>query len=299
MKACLFVGDISLDLSLSASHVPAPDEKVHCSAASEGVGGVVTNTAVAFAKAGGQAVLAVQVGDDPASEAIGDQLNYAGLDFRPHRIAGGLCRVVTILEPHGEKRLLLYPGVSIFPDERVIEALNLAGLDHLHTACFGPAAHALVAHARAEGMTWSIDLEPATFRNGIGELVDVLAGAELVFVNDRAADAIGADALTQLLALGVKAIIRSRGPLGAEYHSPGAAIAARPPEGLQIVDTTGAGDCLAGWFLAGRAAGLSLETALGRAVNAATFSCGRIGAQTGYPTPRDIQNFSIRTEEVA
>jgi len=299
MKRYLFVGDISLDLSLSAPHVPAPDEKVHCSGAAEGVGGVVTNTSVAFARAGGDAVLAVQLGTDPASEAIGGQLVHPGLEFRPASVAGGLCRVVTILEEHGEKRLLLYPGVSIFPNECVAAAIDLAGISHLHTSCFGPAAHGLVARARSAGLTWSVDLEPATFLAGVETLADILDGAELVFVNDRAADALGGDAPERLRALGVKAVVRSRGPLGAEFHGTGKAVAARPPQGLPVVDTTGAGDCLAGWFLAGRAAGLPIETALAQAVNAATLSCTRIGAQTGYPRPDEIQRFPIKTEEVA
>jgi len=299
MKPYLFVGDISLDLSLSASHIPVPDEKVHCSSAFEGIGGVVTNTAVAFVKAGGQAILVVQVGDDPASEAVGSQLAYAGLDFRPRHVAGGLCRVVTILEPHGEKRLLLYPGVSIFPDEATVASLDLTAASHLHTSCFGSAAYSLVQRARDAGMTWSIDLEPATFAGSIEVVADVLDGADVVFVNDRAAEAIGPNPLQCLRSLGVKSIVRTRGPLGAELHTGDTVIAARLPAGLPIIDTTGAGDCLAGWFLSGCAAGWSRATALGRAVNAATFSCGRVGAQTGYPTLEDIQNFPIKTEEIA
>ena len=298
MKQSLFVGDISLDLSLSASHIPAPDEKVHCSSAAEGVGGVITNTAMAFAKAGGEAVLAVQLGEDDASRTIHGQLRHPGLHFRPIHVPGGLCRVVTILEPHGEKRLLLYPGVSIFPDEPVAAAIDLAGMSHLHTACFGSAAHVLVERARAAGLSWSLDLEPATFGGGIETLADILSGCAIAFVNDRAAQAIGPDAVQRLHAMGVQAVIRSRGPLGAEYHGRGRALVARPPAGLPILDTTGAGDCLAGWFLAGQAAGWPIETALARAVTAATLSCARIGAQTGYPGLAEVQSFPIKTEEV-
>jgi len=299
LKPCLFVGDISLDLGLSVPHVPSPDEKVHCSAASEGVGGVVTNAAVAFAKSGGGAVLVAQIGSDTASAMVVEQLTHSGLDFRPASVPGGLCRVVSMLEPHGEKRLLLYPGISLFPDFSVVAAIDLTKFSHLHTSCFGAAALPLVERARAHGLSWSIDLEPATFPDGITTLAGALDGAELVFVNDRAAAAIGAEAVAHLFGLGVKAILRSRGPNGAELHLPGRAIAARPPEGLPIVDTTGAGDCLAGWFLAGRAQGLPVEKALGRAVNAASYSCGKIGAQAGFPRPEDIQDFPITTEEIS
>nr|WP_236638008.1 PfkB family carbohydrate kinase [Mangrovicoccus ximenensis] len=60
------------------------------------------------------------------------------------------------------------------------------------------------------------------------------------------------------------------------------------PAALPIADTTGAGDCLAGWFLACRARGLGPEAALNDAVTAATLSCGSVGAQAGYPLPQDV-----------
>lgn len=301
MQHYLFVGDLSLDLSLSAPHIPAPDEKVHCTASVEGVGGVITNTAVAFVKAGGTATLVVQPGDDAASSAALGQLSLPNLTLEAEAVAGGLCRVVTILEPHGEKRLLLYPGVSIYPDLQAIQSVRLDGSNHVHTACFHPAAKELVSRAREAGIPWSLDLEPATFVDGIEASADVLAGASLVFLNDRAAATIGPEAIGRLFDMGVKMIVRSRGPDGAELHdhASGAMIAARPPQGLQIVDTTGAGDCLAGWFLAGMAAGWPIELVLGRAVHAATLSCTVAGAQNGYPQLQDILNSTNKTEKTA
>jgi ribokinase len=286
----LFVGDVSLDLSLQAPHMPAPDEKVHCTASTEGLGGVVTNTAVAFSRAGGDAALGIQLGDDLASAQVRSELEAMRLDLRPAIVPGGLCRVVTMIEPHGEKRLLLYPGVSIYPDAGAIQALSLDDVVHLHTACFGPAAVALVERARQAGISWSIDLEPASFPGGIATLVPVLNGARVVFVNDRAADVIGRDPIGRLRDLGVRDIVRTRGPLGAEfYRKSGEMLYAPPPQGLDIVDTTGAGDCLAGWFLAGLAAGWRIDIVLERAVRAASIACTRVGAQTAYPTLSEIE----------
>ncbi|BCP52307.1 ribokinase [Kaistia sp. 32K] len=286
----LFVGDISLDLSLQAPHMPAPDEKVHCTASTEGMGGVVTNTAVAFSRAGGDAALAIQLGDDHASVQVRHELEAMRLDLRPAIVPGGLCRVVTMIEPHGEKRLLLYPGVSIYPDDAAVQALRLDDVAHLHTACFGPAAPALVARARQAGIRWSIDLEPASFQGGIATLAPVLDGARVVFVNDRAADVIGRDPIARLRDLGVGDVVRTRGPLGAElYLETGEMLYAPPPKGLDIVDTTGAGDCLAGWFLAGLAAGWRIDIVLARAVRAASIACTRVGAQTAYPTLSELE----------
>jgi len=286
----LFVGDVSLDLSLQAPHMPAPDEKVHCSASTEGLGGVVTNTAVAFSRAGGSAALGIQLGTDHASGQVRHDIEAMQLDLRPAIVPGGLCRVVTMIEPHGEKRLLLYPGVSIYPDEAAVQALRLDDIAHLHTACFGPAAETLVARVRRAGISWSIDLEPASFPHGIATLATVLDGASVVFVNDRAAETIGTDPVARLRDLGVGAVVRTRGSLGAElYRENGETLYAPPPKGLTIVDTTGAGDCLAGWFLAGLAAGWRIDTVLARAVRAASIACTRVGAQTAYPMLSEIE----------
>ncbi|WP_029075885.1 carbohydrate kinase family protein [Kaistia adipata] len=290
MAHYLFVGDVSLDLSLQAPHMPAPDEKVHCTASTEGLGGVITNTAVAFSRAGGDAALGIQLGDDLASIQVRNELEATRLDLRPAMVPGGLCRVVTMIEPHGEKRLLLYPGVSLYPDDAAVRALRLDDIAHLHTACFGPAAPALVERARQAGIGWSIDLEPASFPHGIASLAPVLDGARVVFVNDRAADAIGRDPIGRLRDLGVSDVVRTRGPLGAElYREGGEMLYAPPPAGLDIVDTTGAGDCLAGWFLAGLAAGWRVDIILARAVRAASIACTRMGAQTAYPTLSEIE----------
>lgn len=296
MAHTLFVGDISLDLSLLVPHVPEPDEKVHCTGAQEGVGGVIANTAVAFARAGGDGILEVQIGDDLASRQVITAIGEEPLTLAPTVVPGLLCRVVTVLEPHGEKRLLLYPGVSLFPDAAVVENLQLTGILHLHTALFGPSGRRLIARARHLGVGWSLDLEPATFGQNIEELADVLDGAELVFVNDRAAQKLGNDPVGLLQAMGVKSVVRTLGAQGAEFHSGGSIIRAVPPSGLPIVDTTGAGDCLAGWFLAGRAAGIGADLALSRAVRAASISCGRLGAQSAYPTAAEIENLAIAEE---
>ena len=291
MAHTLFVGDISLDLSLLAPHMPAPDEKVHCTGSTEGIGGVVTNTAVAFGRAGGDAVLFTSLGTDHASGQMRREAAALPLDYRPAIVPGGLCRVVTVIEPHGEKRLLLYPGVTIYPEAEQIEALSLDGMAHVHTACFGPGAALLIARARELGLSWSIDLEPATFAAGIEGLADVLDGAKLAFINERAANAIGEDPVGRLRGIGVGTVVRTRGPLGAELHDGDSVLSATPPTGLDIVDTTGAGDCLAGWFLAGMAAGWSMERVLARAVTAATIACTRVGAQTAYPTLPEIENY--------
>ena len=61
---------------------------------------------------------------------------------------------------------------------------------------------------------------------------------------------------------------------------------AAPP--VESVDASGAGDALAGVYLAERVAGVPAERALTRAVAAATLSCRSFGAALSYPDAADL-----------
>ncbi len=287
MTTALFVGDITLDLTMQVDHVPAPDEKVHVKGSCETVGGVIANASVACARSGTAARVFVQIGTDAAAMQATTGLRAQGVDVETVVAEGGTARVVILIEPHGEKRLLLDPGVSLYPGEAAVADLDFSGVGWVHTAVYGPAAFPLVRRCRRASIPWSLDLEPATFPDGLDALAILLPGA-LVFCNDRAAAAIGLDAEAQLVERGVAAVIRTRGPLGAQLITRSGMASVAAPDLGRVIDTTGAGDCLAGWFIGARLAGRSMEAALQAAVTAATLSCQLPGAQTSYPTAVDV-----------
>ncbi|MEC7761405.1 MAG: carbohydrate kinase family protein [Pseudomonadota bacterium] len=290
MNRILFVGDISWDMSFLTPRVPGPDEKVHVDGFVEGLGGVACNAAVAAARADAQVLFLGVCGTDILSQGASDALAASGIEAHLATRDGSICRVVTMIEGHGEKRLLLYPGVSLYPAERDLEMIDWDRVDHVHTAVYGTSARSLIAAARLKGATWSLDLEPSTFPGGIADLDYAIDGAALVIVNDRAAEAIGEGAVATLLSMGAKTVIRSRGPEGATWTDGRDSFSVPVPDDLDIVDTTGAGDCLAGWYLAGLSKDLSPKHALTDAVHAASLSCRAVGAQAGYPTQQELDN---------
>ena len=168
-------------------------------------------------------------------------------------------------------------------------AVALDDIGWMHTAIYDPAAaQALIERCRIAGIPWSIDLEPASFTQGIASLAPHLAGAAIVFCNGRAADALGGDAATRLQAMGVRAVILTEGPHGATWCEGSTRQHVAAPA-VVPVDTTGAGDCLAGWVVAGLMAGRATNLVLADAVHAASLSCTRPGAQLSYPTRDDIR----------
>ena len=286
MGVALFVGDVSMDLTLPVVRLPEPDEKIHVSELIEGCGGVIANAAIACHSAGASAQGLFRLGDDEAGQRAAAELRRSGLDCTTEIVAGATCRCVILLEPHGEKRLLLYPGVSMYPGPGAIEALDLAETAWVHTAVYDePAAVRLAQRCRTADIAFSIDLEAATFPAGIDRLAPMITGAAVVFCNREAAARIGSDAAQRLAALGCKAVVLSAGARGAIWWTPTES-AELPAGSGPIVDTTGAGDCLAGWFIAERLRGCDPTMALKRAIAAATDSCCRIGGQQSFPSRR-------------
>lgn len=290
-RQALFVGDIGLDITATVGHLPEPDEKVLASAFAESAGGVVANTAFACRRAGHEVRLLCSTGDDAAAERAVGQLREEGVVVDAEVSAGATGRAVIVLEPTGEKRLILVPGVSIYPSLEQVRAASLAEVAWVHTAAYDhDAASLLAARCRQARLPWSLDLEPATFDQDPAELAPVLQGAAVVFVNSRAGRELGADPAGWLFGHGVKAVILSRGPEGAVWVTPTARIVVPVSTSVgRVVDTTGAGDCLAGWFISESLAGADPRNALETAVAAASLSCTRLGAQASYPDRNELQ----------
>jgi ribokinase len=288
IATALFVGDTTWDVTICLPAVPAPDEKVLVSGFHESAGGVVANAAVACALAGVPTRALLRVGLDDAGVSAIRCLQARGVAAEPDAAEGETARATILLEPHGEKRLLLYPGGGLYPSRRSVMALDLAGIGWVHTAIYDlDVATELVARCRLNGVAWSIDLEPATFSEGITRLAPVLDGAAVVFCNDRASTMLGDDAHETLVRYGVRSTVQTFGRYGALWRAGPARHDVRA-QTVPVVDTTGAGDCLAGWFVAEMMMHGDPAPALFQAVRAATDSCRRPGAQASYTTREAI-----------
>jgi ribokinase len=287
-KSALFGGDVSIDLTMTCARMPEPDEKVHVDAIVEAPGGVAANAAVACMLAGTPSKLIMSTGDDALGKQLVDQIRTRGVEVFASVNSGSTCRVVVILEPHGEKRLLLHPGVSMYPGRQQLVEFSLADVGWFHSAVYHISdAELMVDRCREHGIPWSLDLEPSTFPDGIETLSHLIDGAAILFCNARALARIGSGAVARLLAMGAASVIETRGAAGARLPaSSGGCDVAAPA--ASVVDTTGAGDCLAGWFISQRLQGASPEQALRTAIVAATLSCQRLGAQSSYPTREEV-----------
>lgn len=82
-------------------------------------------------------------------------------------------------------------------------------------------------------------------------------------------------------------IVITRGNQGVSYIKDETLHTVSAPK-VEVVDTTGAGDCFNAAFCVGLATGWSLEQAISFGVNAASFSVTKFGAQAGMPTLAEV-----------
>jgi ribokinase len=291
VSRALFVGDVSWDTTVLADRLPEPDEKVVIDKLVENIGGVVANSAIACALAGASVGLIAPVASDSAGAAARAAASQYGVDAQLEATGGATTRAIILLDGDGEKRLFLVPGAQMYPSSDVIESLVLENVGWMHTALYDhPIAARLIQRCREVGIPWSIDLEPATIPSDIGQLAEHLRGCQTVIANARATERLGPNAVDTLFHLGAQEVVETLGPEGVRFHLPGRPpMMVRPlPRTAPVCDTTGAGDALAGWFVAERMRGSTHEIVLAHAVAAASLSVGSLGASTSYPRYADL-----------
>ncbi|MGV9799047.1 carbohydrate kinase family protein [Mycobacterium sp. NPDC003449] len=295
MIRALFVGDASWDTTIVTGHLPEADEKVVVPELFDGPGGVAANAAMAFARTGAAAEICTAIGDDLAGAEIVAGLRRTGLTVTAERLSGRSSRAVTVLADGcgGEKRLFLAPGQAMYPSASAIRSIDLTGVGWVHTALYDLVAGIdLAARCRQAGVRFSVDLEPATIPADASALAPALRGCAAVMVNRRAMTALGPDGPAWLAGLVAGEIVETLGSDGVRIATAGRSYdIGAPALAYDPVDTTGAGDAFAGWYIAELLAGHPPVAAAETAVAAATYSVQRLGTYPSYPDRNELAAF--------
>ena len=148
-----------------------------------------------------------------------------------------------------------------------------------------PRAGDLVARARQAGMSVSIDTGWDARGEWLGVLGPCLPHADLLFVNeDEARELTGGrdpmEAARALKELGARTVVVKLGAEGCVVVRDEDIIGS-PGFKAAVVDTTGAGDCFAGGFLAAVQRGLSYIEAARFANAVGALSVQKLGSTTG------------------
>jgi len=256
----------------------------------EHLGGNGSNTSYTLATLGVPVRLRGAVGRDDFGRRVLDRLRSAGVNLEEVEL-GNLptASTVVLVAPDGSRSFLHAPGVSgeVFaepgefgPPPGHFHIANIFSLPRM-----GRTGAATLRRAIQAGWTTSLDTGHDTRGEWMRVLEPCLENIGLLFANEaealHIADCSDFHAAARLfLRRGVKTVVIKRGRDGCavfggqeEFCVQGFAIAP--------VDTTGAGDCFTGGFLAGLYRGGTLQEAarLGNACGA--LSASRIGSVSG------------------
>ncbi len=258
------------------------------------IGGNGANTAYTLATLGVPAKLVGFIGSDVFGEFLRARLGAAGVDVEGVKVTDAASPVtVALVHQDGSRAFLHRPGASATAFEELPEltADLVAGCTVFHLA--NPFAmpnmrrHAAEAlrRARAAGLITSMD----TGWDSRGEWMRVIGPClpfvDLLFTNeDEARELTGcADAdvaARQLREGGARTVIAKLGGRGCLVASD-AGVERTPAFVVPVVDTTGAGDCFAGGFLAALQHGYGMAEAARFANGVGALSVQKMGAVAG------------------
>lgn len=314
----IVVGSVNVDLVCRVDRLPSPGETVTGGTFERHHGGKGGNQAVAAARLGAAtafigAVGADALGAEARAALVGELVDVselAELSDRPTGVA------LIVVDAKGENQIAVASGANgAIGRDAVVGALERLAPrpgDVVLVSCEipGAAIRAALAVGRSAGAATVLNPAPATGVDramfGLADVVTpnrgelaAIAGAESrrigrpypapddverqargLLETNAEGDGVGLGVVVTLGPAGVLAVLRSDGRIEAIDV---------PAVSVTVVDTTGAGDALAGALAVGLAEGRSPEAAVRRAVVVAGLSTARLGARDGMPNRAELE----------
>lgn len=289
----LVVGSINMDLAVRCPHIPAPGETILGSSLMESPGGKGANQAAAAGRLGGRVAMIGCLGSDAYGQALRRALRDAGVAVDALAEQGDRSGVALIeVSERGENSIVVVPGANdlLTPAHvrRAFDAAPNARVVLLQLEIPLVTVRAAARMARVRGLQVLLDPAPAQPLSD-----DLLADVDILLPNQGEAGILAGlpvveraeaeDAARRLLTRGPRTVALKLGAAGVLIVD---ATGARYIPGIPVraVDTTAAGDCLAGALAVALVEGNDLVTAMTFANAAAALSTTRPGAQASMPS---------------
>ena len=288
----LVCGNICLDIPVWAVDTVDWGTTAWVDAITESVGGNGANTSYALATLGVPVRLTGTVGKDRKGEWLVETLQAADVDAsRISRSEHPTTSTVVLVQSSGNRTFLHRPGSSgdVLPED--VRFDDLAGFSHFHLANpfalprLREEAGSILRRAKAAGLTTSLDTGWDARGAWMQVIGPCLPSVNLLFLNEEEAMKLtGApDVPASVAALrsgGATDIVVKAGANGCVVFS-GQQRLQVPGFPVKVVDTTGAGDCFAGAFLAALARDWNYEEAARFANAVGACNVQELGAAKG------------------
>lgn len=301
MAGRVFVaGSANMDIVAKVPRLPGPGATVLATALQSLPGGKGANQAVAAAKAGSPVTFFGCLGRDAFGDELAAFLSTAGIDLAHlARLPTGSGTALIAVDDCGQNQIAVFPGANAAL--HYCEGFSVATRGDVLLSQNECPLDVVLEYARAarrQGVTVIHNAAPAVaMPRELFEIVDVLV------VNDDEAFGCfitlhpvteaprGAVAMARALQRRADQIIIVT--LGADGLAAlaGDRVIRLPAHRVQVVDTTGAGDCYCGYLASCLASGETIDRAIAVANAAAALAVQKHGAAVSMPTRREVEAF--------
>ena len=271
--ACVGVcGSVNMDIFGYVPRLPAPGETLRGTRLAYAPGGKWANQAVAAARAGAIVRFTSACGRDDFGDELMTALDADGVDLTGMRRVDEPTGVAIILvDDDGENQIAVIPGANDAVEAPAADPDVVVWLVQAEIPL--AAVEGTLAAARATGATAIVNASPA------GRIPPaVVARYDIAIVNETELEALGGER--------PRHVVLTLGSRGVRILPEEVALPAIP---ARAVDTTGAGDALAGVAAAALAEGRTLEEAVEWGIAAASLSVERHSCQPAMPRRGEIE----------
>lgn len=292
------VGSANTDMVVMSKSLPVPGETIMGGQFFMNAGGKGANQAVAAARLGGAVTLIAKVGNDIFGKQTLESLHKENINtdfvFIDDQTPSGTALIM--VNEHGENCIVVAPGANanLLPaDILTIQNINEAEIILMQLEIPMSTIEAVAKEAKNNNQKVIINPAPAQALND-----ELLNGLFLVTPNETEASLLtgikvedyntAAQAAAVLLKQGVQNVIITMGKLGAYFQNADLNFKIPAPV-VKAVDTTAAGDTFSGAIAVAINEKMNWENAIRFAIEAASISVTRKGAQSSVPYRQELE----------
>ena len=297
MKKIIVAGSANTDMVVKTKKLPLPGETILGGSFFMNAGGKGANQAVAAARLGGNVGLVAKLGNDIFGKQTIEGLKKEGINtdyiFIDEATPSGTALI--IVNDEGENSIVVAPGANanLLPSD--IDAVNeMREAEIILTQLEIPMATVFALAQNAKANNQKLILNPAPAQPLDDKLLN---GLFLITPNETEASLLtgikvfdektASQAARVLLNKGIQNVIITLGRQGAYFQNDFIKLKEDAPE-AQAVDTTAAGDTFNGALAVALTENMDWQQAVEFAVEAASISVTRLGAQSSIPYRNEI-----------
>lgn len=294
------IGSLNMDLVVQSSKFPASGETILGESLKYLPGGKGANQAVAASRLGAEVTMIGAVGDDIYGEKLIEMLKEDNVNTaHVKKVSGESSGVALIFLEKEDNRIIVVQGANAqcLKEDIDINKDIISDSDIVLIQLEIPLETVQHAVQLAKEFKKTIILNPAPAQilpDKLLQQIDIITPNETelqILSNDKSANKSLDRCIDSLLGKGVQHVVATIGEKGALYKSFQQELKSYPGYQVDVVDTTGAGDCFNGGLAVALGRGLHMSDALVFANKVAALSVGRFGAQSSMPHIEEVLNF--------